>query len=179
MSCTLIPVFFLLRLSFCLSIAVNLDNTVGAVGFVPAFARTFYPVTLVRCEEETGEIIRNSDGFCIRCKPGEAGVFIGKIEMKKALNSYVGYADKKASEKKVLRDVFAKGDMFFNSGDILVTDLFGYYYFKDRTGDTFRWRGENVATSEVEGVITNIVGLKDCAVYGVDVSFIINYRQKN
>ncbi|KAL1395266.1 hypothetical protein pipiens_011380 [Culex pipiens pipiens] len=148
---------------------MNLDNTVGAVGFVPAFARTFYPVTLVRCEEETGEIIRNSDGFCIRCKPGEAGVFIGKIEMKKALNSYVGYADKKASEKKVLRDVFAKGDMFFNSGDILVTDLFGYYYFKDRTGDTFRWRGENVATSEVEGVITNIVGLKDCAVYGVDI----------
>lgn len=148
---------------------MNLDNKVGAVGFVPAFARTFYPVTLVRCEEETGEIIRNSDGFCIRCKPGEAGVFIGKIEQKKALNSYVGYADKKASEKKVLRDVFSKGDMFFNSGDILVTDLYGYYYFKDRTGDTFRWRGENVATSEVEGVITNIVGLKDCAVYGVDI----------
>lgn len=148
---------------------MNLDNKVGAVGFVPAFARTFYPVTLVRCEEETGEIIRNADGFCIRCKPGEAGVFIGKIEQKKALNSYVGYADKKASEKKVLRDVFSKGDMFFNSGDILVTDLYGYYYFKDRTGDTFRWRGENVATSEVEGVITNIVGLKDCAVYGVDI----------
>ncbi|XP_021704718.1 long-chain fatty acid transport protein 4 [Aedes aegypti] len=148
---------------------MNLDNTVGAVGFVPAFARTFYPVTLVRCEEETGEIIRDPDGFCIRCKPGEPGVFVGKINLKNALSSFVGYADKKASEKKVLRDVFTKGDMFFNSGDILVADLFGYYYFKDRTGDTFRWRGENVATSEVEGVITNIVGLKDCAVYGVDI----------
>ncbi|XP_055592123.1 long-chain fatty acid transport protein 4 [Uranotaenia lowii] len=148
---------------------MNLDNTIGAVGFVPAFAKAFYPVTLVRCEEETGEIIRNSEGFCIRCKPGEPGVFIGKINLKNALNSFQGYADKKASEKKVLKDVFVRGDMYFNSGDILVADLYGYYYFKDRTGDTFRWRGENVATSEVEGVITNIVGLKDCAVYGVDI----------
>ncbi|XP_053689695.1 long-chain fatty acid transport protein 4 [Sabethes cyaneus] len=148
---------------------MNIDNTVGAVGFVPAFARRLYPVTLVRCEEETGEVIRNADGFCIRCKPGQSGVFIGKINLKNALNSFVGYADKKASEKKVLRDVFTKDDMYFNSGDILVEDLFGYYYFKDRTGDTYRWRGENVATSEVEGVITSIVGLKDCAVYGVEI----------
>nr|XP_019558125.2 long-chain fatty acid transport protein 4 [Aedes albopictus]XP_029721150.1 long-chain fatty acid transport protein 4 [Aedes albopictus] len=148
---------------------MNLDNTLGAVGFVPAFARKLYPVTLVRCDEETGEVIRNDDGLCIRCKPGEPGVFVGKINLKNALSSFVGYADKKASEKKVLRDVFTKGDMYFNSGDILVADLFGYYYFKDRTGDTFRWRGENVATSEVEGVITNIIGLKDCAVYGVDI----------
>lgn len=65
-------------------------------------------------------------------------MFIGKINLKNALNSFVGYADKKASEKKVLRDVFTKDDMYFNSGDILVEDLFGYYYFKDRTGDTFR-----------------------------------------
>ncbi|XP_035893997.1 long-chain fatty acid transport protein 4 [Anopheles stephensi] len=148
---------------------LNIDNTMGAVGFVPNFAKAIYPVTLIRCDEETGEIIRGSDGFCIKCKPGEPGVFVGKINPKKALNSFVGYADKAASEKKVLHDVFRKGDIFFNSGDILVQDLLGNYYFKDRTGDTFRWRGENVATSEVEGVITTIVGLKDCAVYGVDI----------
>uniref|UniRef100_A0A182PAY1 Very long-chain fatty acid transport protein n=1 Tax=Anopheles epiroticus TaxID=199890 RepID=A0A182PAY1_9DIPT len=238
---------------------LNIDNTMGAVGFVPNFAKAIYPVTLIRCDEETGEIIRGSDGFCIKCRPGEPGVFVGKINPKKALNSFVGYADKAASEKKVLHDVFRKGDIFFNSGDILVQDLLGNYYFKDRTGDTFRcdeetgeiirgsdgfcikcrpgepgvfvgkinpkkalnsfvgyadkaasekkvlhdvfrkgdiffnsgdilvqdllgnyyfkdrtgdtfrWRGENVATSEVEGVITTIVGLKDCAVYGVDI----------
>nr|XP_040238410.2 long-chain fatty acid transport protein 4 [Anopheles coluzzii]XP_040238411.2 long-chain fatty acid transport protein 4 [Anopheles coluzzii] len=148
---------------------LNIDNTMGAVGFVPNFAKAIYPVTLIRCDEETGEIIRGSDGFCIKCKAGEPGVFVGKINPKKALNSFVGYADKAASEKKVLHDVFRKGDIFFNSGDILVQDLLGNYYFKDRTGDTFRWRGENVATSEVEGVITTIVGLKDCAVYGVDI----------
>ncbi|XP_049289131.1 long-chain fatty acid transport protein 4 [Anopheles funestus] len=148
---------------------LNIDNTMGAVGFVPNFAKAIYPVTLIRCDEETGEIIRGPNGFCIKCKAGEPGVFVGKINPKKALNSFVGYADKAASEKKVLHDVFRKGDIFFNSGDILVQDLLGNYYFKDRTGDTFRWRGENVATSEVEGVITTIVGLKDCAVYGVDI----------
>uniref|UniRef100_A0A2M4BG82 Very long-chain fatty acid transport protein n=1 Tax=Anopheles marajoara TaxID=58244 RepID=A0A2M4BG82_9DIPT len=148
---------------------LNIDNTMGAVGFVPNFAKKIYPVTLIRCDEETGEVIRGADGFCIKCKAGEPGVFVGKINPKKALNSFVGYADKAASEKKILHDVFRKGDIFFNSGDILVQDLLGNYYFKDRTGDTFRWRGENVATSEVEGVITTIVGLKDCAVYGVDI----------
>lgn len=94
---------------------------------------------MYRCDEETGEIIRGSDGFCIKCKAGEPGVFVGKINPKKALNSFVGYADKAASEKKVLHDVFRKGDIFFNSGDILVQDLLGNYYFKDRTGDTFRY----------------------------------------
>lgn len=75
----------------------------------------------------------------------------------------------KASEKKIIHDVFKNGDLYFNSGDILVMDAMGYFYFKDRTGDTFRWRGENVATSEVEAVISNVVGLKDCAVYGVEI----------
>uniref|UniRef100_A0A1B0DIC3 long-chain-fatty-acid--CoA ligase n=1 Tax=Phlebotomus papatasi TaxID=29031 RepID=A0A1B0DIC3_PHLPP len=75
----------------------------------------------------------------------------------------------KASEKKILRDVFKKGDAYFNSGDILVRDIYGYFFFRDRTGDTFRWRGENVSTSEVEAVISNIVGLHDCVVYGVEI----------
>lgn len=65
--------------------------------------------------------------------------------------------------------MFRRGDAYFNSGDILASDLLGYYYFKDRTGDTFRWRGENVATSEVEAVISNIVKLHDCVVYGIEV----------
>lgn len=69
-----------------------------------------------------------------------------------------------------MTNVFKEGDFYFNSGDILVQDILGYYYFKDRTGDTFRWRGENVATSEVEAVISNVVGLQDCVVYGVEVS---------
>jgi solute carrier family 27 (fatty acid transporter), member 1/4 len=149
----------------------NFNNKVGAVGFVPPVATFLYPVNLVRCDEDTGEPLRDSNGHCMRCEPGEPGVFIGKINPMHAARSFTGYADKSASEKKVLRNVFKEGDMYFNSSDILVMDIFGYYYFKDRTGDTFRWRGENVASTEVEGIVMKIAGLSDCVVYGVDVSF--------
>ncbi|XP_033333788.2 fatty acid transport protein 3 [Megalopta genalis] len=148
---------------------VNIDNKIGAVGFVPLCAGSLYPVALLKVDEETGEPVRGPDGLCVRCKPGEPGIFVGKINPKKVLNDFCGYADKKASEQKILRDVFRKGDRVFNSGDILVMDELGYFYFKDRTGDTFRWRGENVATSEVEAIVSNVIGLKDAAVYGVEI----------
>ncbi|XP_051168610.1 long-chain fatty acid transport protein 4-like [Leptopilina boulardi] len=148
---------------------VNIDNRVGAVGFVPKYASALYPVALLRVNEETGQPIRGPNGFCIPCKPGEPGVFVGKINPNKAVNDFSGYADKKASEKKIIRDVFKKGDRVFNSGDILVMDELGYFYFKDRTGDTFRWRGENVSTAEIEAVISNVINLKDAVVYGVEV----------
>lgn len=120
------------------SITVNIDNTPGAVGFVPRYAGPLYPVTLIKCHEETSEPIRDRDGFCIRCQPHEPGIFIGKINPKKTVNSFSGYADKAATGKKIIKNVFKNGDMYFNSGDILVQDELGYYYFKDRTGDTFR-----------------------------------------
>ncbi|XP_036330314.1 long-chain fatty acid transport protein 4 [Rhagoletis pomonella] len=150
----------------------NVTNQVGAVGFIPLIARYFYPVQIIKCDEETGEPIRSSTGYCIRCPPGETGLLIGKVNPKRAVTAFNGYADKEASEKKLLRNVFSKGDIYFNSGDMMVQDILGYFYFKDRTGDTFRWRGENVATQEVEAIITNVVGLKDCVVYGVDVPYV-------
>ncbi|KYQ58100.1 Long-chain fatty acid transport protein 1 [Trachymyrmex zeteki] len=148
---------------------VNIDNKIGAVGFIPRYASVLYPVALLKINEETGELLRGSNGFCIPCKPGEPGVFVGKINSKKVINEFSGYADKKASEQKIVHDVFKKGDRVFNSGDILVMDELGYFYFKDRTGDTYRWRGENVATSEVEAVISNVIGLKDATVFGVEM----------
>lgn len=148
---------------------VNIDNKAGAIGFIPRYASFLYPVALLKIDEETGELLRGPDGFCIPCKPGEAGVFVGKINPKKAINDFSGYADKKASEQKIIHDVFKKGDRVFNSGDILVMDDLGYFYFKDRTGDTFRWRGENVSTSEVEAVISNVISLKDATVFGVEI----------
>lgn len=95
-----------------------------------------------------------------------------------AVNDFAGYTDKSATKKKVLENVFRKGDCFFNSGDILVMDELGYFYFKDRTGDTFRWKGENVATSEVEGIISNVVKLQDAVVYGVQVNIIFQSTVK-
>ncbi|XP_045455735.1 long-chain fatty acid transport protein 1-like [Melitaea cinxia] len=148
---------------------VNLDSKVGAIGFLSRLVSSIYPLTLVKCDEVTGDILRDENGRCINCGPYEPGLLLGKIDPKKAILTFAGYADKTASEKKMVRNVRVKGDCYFNTGDILVMDYYGYFYFKDRTGDTFRWRGENVSTAEVEGVISNLVGLKDAVVYGVSI----------
>ncbi|XP_075166089.1 fatty acid transport protein 3 [Haematobia irritans] len=150
----------------------NVNNQVGAVGFIPILLRNIIHLQVVRVDEETGEPLRNAKGFCIRCNPGDTGLLIGRVDPSKAITNFSGYADKGASEKKLLRNVFNKGDVFFNSGDMMVGDLLNYYYFRDRTGDTFRWRGENVSTQEVEGIITNVIGLQDCVVYGVEIPHI-------
>ncbi|KAH8389699.1 hypothetical protein KR200_000188 [Drosophila serrata] len=148
---------------------INISNRVGAIGFVPVYGARLYPVQILRCDEQTGELIKDSHGHCIRCLPGETGLLVGKVDARRAVSAFHGYADKGASEQKLLRDVFESGDVFFNSGDMVVRDILGYFYFKDRTGDTFRWRGENVATQEVEAIITNCIGLEDCVVYGVQI----------
>ncbi|KAL1115300.1 hypothetical protein AAG570_007331 [Ranatra chinensis] len=148
---------------------INIWNKVGSVGYVPWFAKPFYPLKLLKVDPETNEILRDANGRCIRCRQGEPGVLVGDINKKKIVTNFNGYVDKGATEQKILRDVFRKGDSYFNTGDILVEGELGYLYFKDRTGDTFRWRGENISTSEVEAVISNIVGLKDVIVYGVEI----------
>lgn len=152
-----------------LKFVVNFDGRVGAVGFVSMIAPSVYPVALIKVNEETGEPIRGEDGLCIRCKPGEPGMFVGMILRNHPIRDFHGYADPNATKKKVAVDVFKRGDAAFLSGDILEMDELGYLFFKDRTGDTFRWRGENVSTSEVEAVISNVAALKDCCVYGVEV----------
>uniref|UniRef100_A0A0P4VWM8 long-chain-fatty-acid--CoA ligase n=1 Tax=Scylla olivacea TaxID=85551 RepID=A0A0P4VWM8_SCYOL len=148
---------------------INIDGKVGAVGFVSVLFPAVYPVALLKVDEETREIVRDSNGLCIRCKPGEAGEFIGKIIQNDPIRDFHGYADQNATKKKVVKDVFKKGDFAFLSGDILVMDDEGYLYFKDRTGDTFRWKGENVSTIEVENIISRVTGLSDVIVYGVEV----------
>ncbi|XP_060518623.1 long-chain fatty acid transport protein 4-like [Cylas formicarius] len=148
---------------------INIDNKIGAVGFVPRYAYGLYPIILIKCDENTGEPIRNNEGFCTQCEVDEPGILLGKINPRKVHSEFTGYADEKATKKKILKDVFQTGDLYFNSGDVLVQDELGYYYFRDRTGDTYRWKGENVSTSEVEAVISSIVDLKDSAVYGVQI----------
>ncbi|XP_031838570.1 fatty acid transport protein 1 isoform X2 [Nomia melanderi] len=147
---------------------VNTDNTVGAIGFVSRIIPSVYPISILKANSD-GEPIRNAKGLCQVCEPNEPGVFVGKILPNNPSRAFLGYVDQKASEKKVVHDVFKKGDSAFISGDILIADEFGYLYFKDRTGDTFRWKGENVSTSEVEAIISNVVNYRDCIVYGVEV----------
>lgn len=95
--------------------------------------------------------------------------FVGKIVLEDPTRSFDGYVNKDATEKKIYRDVFQKGDAVFASGDLLTIDDLGFVYFKDRTGDTYRWKGENVSTTEVETILQQQVELSDVVVYGVPV----------
>ncbi|KXJ79609.1 hypothetical protein RP20_CCG028499 [Aedes albopictus] len=148
---------------------VNIDNTVGAIGFVSRIIPQVYPISIIRADPATGDPIRGKNGLCQLCEPNEPGVFIGKILPNNPSRAFLGYVDKSASEKKIVRDIFKKGDAAFLSGDLLVADERGNLFFKDRTGDTFRWKGENVSTSEVEAEVSNASGYRDTVVYGVEI----------
>lgn len=153
----------------------NLDNTPGACGFVSRalprkLMKNVYPVSIIKSDPDTGEPIRDKEGLCIPCEPGEVGQFIGKIIESDPVRNFDGYSSKVETDKKIIFDVFAKGEKAFASGDLLYMDELGYVYFHDRMGDTFRWKGENVSTTEVEAVIMKEAGLSDCVVYGVTVS---------
>ncbi|KFO82431.1 Long-chain fatty acid transport protein 4 [Cuculus canorus] len=147
----------------------NFDNNVGSCGFNSRILPGVYPIGLVKVDEDTMELIRGSDGVCIRCKPGEPGQLVGRIVKSNPLQHFDGYLNQSATNKKIARDVFTKGDAAYLTGDVLVMDKYGYMYFRDRTGDTFRWKGENVSTTEVEGTLSRILNLTDVVVYGVEV----------
>ena len=146
----------------------NFDGKLGAVGRIPKYLRKRFNVKLVRFDVETEEPQRNAQGFCIECKPGEVGEAVGAIGQEVRTN-FSGYADKAATEKKVLRGAFALGDAWFRTGDLMKQDEEGYFYFVDRVGDTFRWKGENVSTGEVSERLSEIPGVKEANVYGVEV----------
>ncbi|CAL4099735.1 unnamed protein product [Meganyctiphanes norvegica] len=148
---------------------MNYEGKPGACGILSPVFRGTIPVVLIKVNRETGEHPRDKNGLCIQCDPWEEGEFVGLIKRNDPVRDFDGYADKKATEKKIIKDVKKKGDMAFLSGDILVMDELGYFYFRDRTGDTFRWRGENVSTTEVEGVVSQVLDNKDAVVYGVEV----------
>ncbi|KAL3287520.1 hypothetical protein HHI36_001989 [Cryptolaemus montrouzieri] len=147
---------------------INQDNTLGSCGYTPIVAELFSPATLVKCDS-TGEVIRNRNGFCDVCSNNEPGLLICKITKLLSMTKFDGYSDEKSTSKKILTKVFKQGDQYFNTGDILSRDEFGYFYFRDRTGDTFRWKGENVSTVEVEEILSGLTNTT-IAVYGVEVA---------
>jgi fatty-acyl-CoA synthase len=147
----------------------NVDGKVGAIGRVPSFLAHRFPAAIVRFDTERGEPVRDADGFCIRCAADEVGEAIGKIEPRTPGGRFDGYTDAEASEKKVLRNAFKPDDAWFRTGDLMRKDAQGYFYFVDRIGDTFRWKGENVSTAEVAAAIARCPGVLDAAVYGVAV----------
>jgi len=149
----------------------NFEGKEGAVGRIPWFLAHRFPTKVVRFDVERQQPVRNEQGFCIECDPEEPGEVIGKIlkDSSKPGQRFEGYATNAETEKKVLRDVFAKGDVWFRTGDLMRKDANGYFYFVDRIGDTFRWKGENVSTTEVEEAIGAFAGALAANVYGVHV----------
>jgi fatty-acyl-CoA synthase len=145
---------------------INLDNRVGAVGRMPQALRTAAGVHIVRYDVERAEPVRDEGGHCVRCAPGEVGEAIGRIS---PLTRFEGYSDPEETERKILRDVFRDGDAYFRTGDLLSCDEEGYFYFIDRIGDTFRWKGENVSTTEVAEVLGVLPAVREATVYGVPV----------
>ena len=149
----------------------NCEGKPGAIGRIPSFLAHRISVTLVKFDVETGEPIRNEKGFCIRCSANEVGEAIGKIldDGSSPGSRFEGYTDREASDRKVLRDAFVNGDAWFRTGDLMRRDESGYFYFVDRVGDTFRWKGENVSTTEVADTISAYPGVSEAVVYGVAI----------
>jgi fatty-acyl-CoA synthase len=149
----------------------NFEGKTGAVGRLPWFLEHRFPTALVKFDVETEQPERNAEGFCISCGPNEVGEAIGKIvnDANKPGNRFEGYARRDETEKKILRHVFVPNDIWFRTGDLMRKDENGYFYFVDRIGDTFRWKGENVSTSEVAEAINRFPGIKETNVYGVGI----------
>jgi len=165
----------------------NAEGEPGAIGRIPPFLARRLPTALIRYDIDKIAPLRDADGFCIRCATGEIGEAIGRIASPSAPAPaagdpvprlrgrdregapFEGYTDAGASEKKILRNVFAPGDAWFRTGDLMRRDARGFFYFVDRIGDTFRWKGENVATSEVAQALRECPGVKEASVYGVAV----------
>ncbi len=149
----------------------NCEGLPGAIGRIPSFLGHRLAVALLRFDVERGEPMRNAEGFCERCSPNEVGEAVGLIpgSGQDFSGRFEGYADPEATSRKVLRNVFKQGDSWYRTGDLMRCDERGFYYFVDRVGETYRWKGENVSTAEVLTALTASPGVLDGVVYGVTV----------
>lgn len=148
----------------------------GAVGRAGALLGKILPTKLVKFDVETEECVRGPDGMCIECAFGEPGELLFPNVAGDPSKQFKGYTDPKATAKKILTDAFAKGDSWFRSGDLLSKDSKGYFYFVDRIGDTFRWKGENCSTMEVSEVVSAFPGVAEANAYGVKVPGVVDGR---
>jgi len=148
---------------------LNVDNKPGSCGRVPF--KELHNARLVRYDVATDSHPKAEDGRFIECEVAETGELIGMIPdlPDSGAGRFEGYTSKEATEKKILRDVFAPGDAWYRSGDLLRQDDEGYFYFVDRIGDTYRWKSENVSTQEVAEALGGFPGLEVANVYGVRV----------
>jgi fatty-acyl-CoA synthase len=157
----------------------NCEGQPGAIGRIPPFLAARLPVALLRFDVDAGEPQRTPAGLCEPCDPNEVGEAVGLISAGAADSTpgdaaqrggrFEGYADPTATARKVLRGVFAPGDAWYRTGDLMRRDEKGFFYFVDRVGETYRWKGENVSTAEVLAALSATPGVLEGVVYGVQV----------
>jgi fatty-acyl-CoA synthase len=146
----------------------NCEGQPGAIGRIPPYLANRLPVALLRFDVDTGEPRRNPAGYCEPCAANEVGEAVGLIPAGgERAGRFEGYADADASARKVLRNVFKEGDLWYRTGDLMRRDERGFFYFVDRVGETYRWKGENVSTAEVLSALAASNGVLDGVVYGV------------
>jgi len=136
---------------------LNFDNTIGF---------SLMSWELVAYDHDSGAPIRDAKGLMRKVTKGEKGLLLAKIDDKAPLD---GYTDPQKTAKVVLHDVFEKGDRYFNTGDLLRNIGFGHAQFVDRLGDTYRWKGENVSTTEVENILLRHPQICEAVAYGVEI----------
>ncbi|AOW94330.1 long-chain-acyl-CoA synthetase [Rhodococcus sp. WMMA185] len=137
--------------------ALNVDKTAGLCPL---------PHAVVEYDEEDGSPRRYSDGRLRKVRTGEVGLLLSKVTDR---TPFDGYTDAEATDKKLVRDAFEDGDCWFDTGDLVRRQGWSHVAFVDRLGDTFRWKGENVATTEVEGALLAHPAVEDAVVYGVEI----------
>jgi len=148
----------------------NVEGKPGAIGRIPPLLAHRFPVGIVKVDADSGSPVRNEDGLCIACAPGEVGEAVGRIGgAERGGGAFEGYTDSAETEKKIVRGVFAEDDAWFRTGDLMLRDEQGYFHFIDRIGDSFRWKGENISSSEVNDAIRDCPGVLDASTYGVIV----------
>ncbi|XP_037980296.1 long-chain fatty acid transport protein 6-like isoform X3 [Motacilla alba alba] len=146
---------------------LNYTNKIGAVGRAGIFSKLLHSFELLKYDVWKKELIKDENGRCMKAPIGKPGLLVFQFTEDGPFSGYVG--NKEASEKKLLRNVFVEGDVYLDTGDLLVMDEDGFLYFTDRVGDTFRWKGENVATLEVAETIGMMDFVQEVNVYGVSV----------
>ncbi|MGK2882870.1 MAG: long-chain-acyl-CoA synthetase FadD6 [Mycobacterium sp.] len=139
---------------------VNIFNIPRTTGI------SLLPLAYVEYDPESGEPTRNDDGRVTKVPSGEPGLLLSPVNR---LQPFDGYTDREASEKKLVRNAFKDGDVWFNTGDVMRPQGLGHAAFSDRLGDTFRWKGENVATTQVEAALAEVDAVQECTVFGVEV----------
>jgi citronellyl-CoA synthetase len=141
---------------------LNLEGRPGMIGRIS----TPETVAIVKIDEDTGEYYKDEKGFYIQCKPGETGMLLFAITSNSV---YLGYKDKEQTEERLMRNVVQENDVYFNTGDLITLHDDYWISFADRSGDTFRWKGENVSTLEVENIINSFPDIDMSSVFGVEI----------